>query len=108
MDIKQSIKFKPGSDEYLTLLMAPWHLNLMTGKDRADLLAWGRLIWETAYMSGAVQAPEPTREVLLGLVREISPEGIEEACEECGGDTNQCAATCCYRRAHDLLAVVPG
>jgi hypothetical protein len=31
-----------GSDEHLTLLGAPWHLNLLAGQDRADMLAFGR------------------------------------------------------------------
>ena len=31
-----------GSDEHLTVLGAPWHLNMLTGQDRADMLAFGR------------------------------------------------------------------
>ena len=46
--MKQPIKVTPGSDEHLTLMMAPWSLNMLTGKDRADMLAWGRLVWSSA------------------------------------------------------------
>ena len=31
-----------GSDEHLSLLGAPYHWNLLTGVDRADMLAFGR------------------------------------------------------------------
>ena len=31
-----------GSDEHLTFLGAPQHLNLLTGQDRDDMLAFGR------------------------------------------------------------------
>lgn len=35
-----------GSDAHLTLLGAPWHFNLLTGQDKADMLAFGRACME--------------------------------------------------------------
>ena len=35
-----------GSDEHLTLLGAPWHMNMLTGQDRADMLSFGRACME--------------------------------------------------------------
>jgi hypothetical protein len=35
-----------GSDEHLTLLGSAWHLNLLTGVDLADVLAFGRACME--------------------------------------------------------------
>ena len=35
-----------GSDKHLTLIGAPWHLNMLTGQDRADMLAFGRACME--------------------------------------------------------------
>lgn len=37
-----------GSDEHLTLLMSVRGLNLVTGKDRADLLGFAKDVWSTA------------------------------------------------------------
>jgi hypothetical protein len=38
----------PGSEWHLTMLMAPYHLNLVVGSDRQHLLAWGRDVWNAA------------------------------------------------------------
>ena len=101
--MKQPIKVTPGSDDHLALMMAPWGLNMFTGKDRADILAWGRLVWENAYVSGAVPFSATIQE-WADLVNELAPEGIEGGCDECGGDAGQCPATCCYRRARAMTA----
>lgn len=47
------------------------------------------------------------RDQLLSMVREYAPEGIEQACDECGGDDAECPADCVYRRARALLAGKP-
>lgn len=50
------------------------------------------------------------RDQLLSMVRELAPEGIEQACDECGGDDAECPAECAYRRARAMLSgkrVVP-
>jgi hypothetical protein len=44
----------PGSDWHLTLLMAPYHLNLVVGSDRQHLLAWGRDVWRAALSAHGV------------------------------------------------------
>jgi hypothetical protein len=60
---------EPGSERHLTLLMAPYHLNLVTGQDRQHLLAWGSDVWNAAirYATGfakelvaSAQAGQPT------------------------------------------------
>ena len=40
--VRPAVAVAHRSDEHLTLLGAPWHLNLLTGQDRADMLAFGR------------------------------------------------------------------
>lgn len=42
------IKMHPGDDLHLTVLMASHGLNFVTGKDREQLLAWGRDVWQAA------------------------------------------------------------
>lgn len=41
-------KIVPGDDMHLTLLMAPLSLNLVVGRDREMLLAWGREVWQAS------------------------------------------------------------
>lgn len=36
------------SDKHLSLLMAPYHLNMVVGQDRADLLNYARDVWRAA------------------------------------------------------------
>lgn len=58
-------KVEPGSERHLTLMMAKYNLNFVSGKDRQDLLAWGRDVWDAAkaansnLTSGAFTAPKP-------------------------------------------------
>jgi len=40
--VRPAVAVAHRSDEHLTLLGAPWHLNMLTGQDRADMLAFGR------------------------------------------------------------------
>lgn len=43
--VERTVRQRPveyGSDEHLTLLGSAWHLNLLTGVDLADVLAFGR------------------------------------------------------------------
>ena len=40
--VRPAVAVAHRSDEHLTLIGAPWHLNLLTGQDRADMLAFGR------------------------------------------------------------------
>lgn len=44
----EPIKMQPGDDLHLTMLMAPHGLNFVTGKDREQLLAWGRDVWQAS------------------------------------------------------------
>ncbi|WP_120967362.1 hypothetical protein [Comamonas sp. lk] len=64
--MKQPIKMTPGDDIHLSLLMAPFSLNLVTGQDRQHLLSYGR----TAFKAGHA------------LLRASTPEAIEELIEE--------------------------
>lgn len=48
------IKMHPGDDLHLTVLMASHGLNFVTGKDREQLLAWGRDVWQAARSAPAV------------------------------------------------------
>ena len=43
---KETTKMIPGDELHLTMLMAPYSLNLVTGQDRQDLLAFGRAAFE--------------------------------------------------------------
>jgi hypothetical protein len=40
--VRPAVAVAHRSDEHLTLIGAPWHLNMLTGQDRADMLAFGR------------------------------------------------------------------
>jgi hypothetical protein len=44
---------KPGSDEHLQILMAPQHLQFLSSTDRADVLAYGRTVWQAALSSAS-------------------------------------------------------
>ncbi|WP_304350801.1 hypothetical protein [Comamonas testosteroni] len=55
-------KMTPGDDKHLTLLMAPFNLNFFVGKDREDLLAYGRSVWAAAIESQAAKTPESQKE----------------------------------------------
>ena len=46
-------QIRHGSDEHLSLLGAPYHWNLLTGVDRADMLAFGRACMEVERERGA-------------------------------------------------------
>lgn len=48
------IKMHPGDDLHLTMLMASHGLNFVTGKDREQLLAWGRDVWQAAHHAPVV------------------------------------------------------
>jgi len=43
---KETTKMIPGDELHLTMLMAPYSLNLVTGQDRQHLLAFGRAAFE--------------------------------------------------------------
>ncbi len=55
-DAKEKTPAEPVApkDKHLTLLGAPWHLNLLTGQDRQDMLSFGRAVW-----AAAIAAPSP-------------------------------------------------
>lgn len=55
-------KMTPGDDKHLTLLMAPFNLNFFVGKDREDLLAYGRTVWAAAIESQAEKTAESPKE----------------------------------------------
>lgn len=77
-------KIQPGDDTHLTLLMAPHSLNLVTGPDRAALLAYGRDVFAAARDSKCLaQIEEPAQPVLYvspgQLANHSNPEGPESA-----------------------------
>lgn len=43
----------PGSEWHLTMLMLPYHLNMVVGQDRQHLLSWGRDVWKAAQPAAA-------------------------------------------------------
>lgn len=55
-------KMTPGDDKHLTLLMARFNLNFFVGKDREDLLAYGRAVWDAAVETQSVQTSESNKE----------------------------------------------
>lgn len=54
----EPIKMQAGDDLHLTMLMASHGLNFVTGKDREQLLAWGRDVWQAARSAPAVPVPQ--------------------------------------------------
>lgn len=50
-------------DKTLTLIGAQWHLNMLTGEDRADMLAFGRAVWAAAL--SAAQAPAAVQQASI-------------------------------------------
>lgn len=59
---KQPIKMTPGDDIHLSLLMAPFSLNLVTGQDRQHLLGYGRAAFEAGKAGQClhqIQEPSP-------------------------------------------------
>lgn len=77
------IKMHPGDDLHLTVLMASHGLNFVTGKDREQLLAWGRDVWQAArfaHLAYGVQSVPVAYE--LGdyrITRRSSAEDEQEA-----------------------------
>ena len=58
--MKQPIKMTPGDDLHLTMLMALYSLNLVTGQDRRHLLGYGRAAFEVGKASQCLlQIQEP-------------------------------------------------
>lgn len=49
---KETTKMIPGDELHLTMLMAPYSLNLVTGQDRQDLLAFGRAAFDAGKNAG--------------------------------------------------------
>ena len=43
----------------------------------------------------------------IELVHELCPEGIEDLCDECGGEDSKCHAGCTYRKARAMLSASP-
>lgn len=56
MSNKKPIKVEPGSELHFVLLGAPMGLNFLTGKDRADLHAFARSVWDAATQAARAQA----------------------------------------------------
>ena len=62
--MKQPIKMTPGDDTHLSLLMAPYSLNLVTGQDRRHLLGYGRSAFEAGKASQCLhQIQEPEADI---------------------------------------------
>jgi len=67
--VAMTTKPEHGSDLHLSLLGAQWHLNLLTGQDRADMLAFGR----------ACMAAERERCAKLREASEFAAHQLEKA-----------------------------
>ncbi|GAO73339.1 hypothetical protein [Comamonas sp. E6] len=62
--MKQPIKMTPGDDTHLSMLMAPCNLNFFVGKDREDLLAYGRAAFEAGKAGQCLhQIQEPEADI---------------------------------------------
>lgn len=72
---------QPGGDLHLTALMARHSLNLVTGTDRAALLAYGRDVYAAGQAEAAPTAPavgelsQAARDVLAERRRQVEAEG---------------------------------
>ena len=87
METKQ---IQHGGDEHLSMLGAPYHWNLLTGVDRADMLAFGR----------ACMAAERKR-IAAKLRSTIELDGFGCACEP------QKRCNTCHARAVLSSALMP-
>lgn len=63
-------KMIPGDDKHLTLVMAPFNLNFFTGKDRDDVLAYGRAVWAAALEAQRQSAKRQTLHVVAAGIRD--------------------------------------
>lgn len=64
-------KVIPGDELHLTILGAPYGFNFLTGKDRQDVLAFGRAVWAAALAAPVQVAPRPEASVLNDQIREV-------------------------------------
>lgn len=77
-------KIQPGGDLHLTALMARHSLNLVTGTDRAALLAYGHDVYAAGQAAAAPDAPaveelsQAARDVLAERRRQIEAEGYDQ------------------------------
>ena len=53
------IKIVPGDDIWLSIHMAPHHLNYLTGDDRKAVLAYGRTVYQAARKHDGLDATQP-------------------------------------------------
>jgi hypothetical protein len=69
-------KGTPGSDYHLTLLMAPFHLNLVVGEDRKSLLAYARKVWGAALASVALESQGAGSDEIASLAGLAASSGV--------------------------------
>jgi hypothetical protein len=56
----KKVTVEPGGELHFSLIGAKYNLNFLTGKDRVDMLAFGRDVWDAAL---AAQADAPTEQI---------------------------------------------
>lgn len=77
---KETTKMIPGDELHLTMLMAPYNLNQVTGQDRQDLLAFGRAAFEAGKADRSAQCLHQIAEPAAALTEQdaaLLNQGIE-------------------------------
>jgi hypothetical protein len=88
MTIKEPIKIIPGNNLHLTLLMAPYSLNFVTGDDRQHLLAYGRDVFVAGQKFEADRAQRQAEPTPAYTCANAGTQG--GACKQHCGDTARC------------------
>jgi len=107
--VRPAVAVAHRSDKHLTLLGAPWHLNLLTGQDRADMLAFGRacMLVERDRCLKAVETwlPKDADDVRAEVLRELLEWESEYMQQARGGDNTgkSDARADAAREIHDHL-----
>lgn len=59
------------------------------------------------YCLDCIQAHGIGSDRWIDMVKELCPEGIEQCCDECGGDDARCFDGCSYKKARAMLSASP-
>jgi hypothetical protein len=107
--VRPAVAVAHRSDEHLTLLGAPWHLNMLTGQDRADMLAFGRACMlaerERCLKVVGEWLPQDAEEVRAEVLRELREWEAAYMQQARGGDNSgrSDARADASREIHDHL-----
>ena len=69
--MQNKLTITPGDDLHLTLLMAPYSLNMVVGEDRQHLLAFGKAAFAAGQKSAAHEALKAGQEPVAELLRQL-------------------------------------